>query len=260
MSAWCTPAEVRLQSGCAGSDISDADLGPFINASSAVLFARSGRQYGTRTITLRPCGQSAGDAGPPSWGRVGRNQGWFCCDRSPRRCSCTDGPEQLDLGVGAIQTVLEILVDGVALVEGVDFRVDEARWLVRLPDGDQRRSWPTSQRIDLPDTEEGTSSFTVTVGTGPPEVGRMAAAELACELSRLGTDDCRLSPRVTNVDRKGITFELTGIVEALQVGVIGLPLCDLFLSTYNPAKLQRRGRVVFPPPSQPRRVDGPGGS
>lgn len=258
MASWATAADAEGQHGCRDSTLQDHEWAPFLDAATEVLFVRSGRQFGTRTVTVRPCATQGLE---PSWGRVAAHQGWCSCSLPPRRCGCGDGPSHLRLGVGAIQSVVEVLVDGVVLSPS-SYRVDEATWLVRLPDIDgTARTWPATQRLDLDDTEEGTWSVTVLAGVGVPELGRQAAAELACELSRAGSDGCRLDPRVVSVDRHGTTFQLTGITEALQVGRIGLPTVDLFLDTYNPKGLRRRARVLFPPPSTPpRRVDGPGGS
>lgn len=261
MTAWATPADVERHAGCRDSNLTDAEWAPFIDAASEVLFIRSGRQYGTRTITVRP--EQGCSVTLPTRGSVALRQGWCSCGLSPRRCRCDD-PSSLYLGVGAIQSVSAIVIDGIAISPS-EYRVDEATWIVRLPDGDRRQTWPTYQRLDLDDTEEGTWSVTVEVGTGVPGMGLLAAAELSCELSKLfsGSDDCQLSSRVSNVVRDGISFDvqMAGVLEALLVGRVGLPMCDLFLDTVNPKGLRRRGRVLFPPPATPpRRVDGPGGS
>lgn len=263
MSAWCSHADVMRQGGCRDSALTEAETAPFIDAASEVLFIRSGRQYGVRTVKVRPeNGRCSGLL--PTRADFALRQGWCSCGLGSRRCRCDD-PSSLFLGLGAVQSVTEVRIDGVA-ISASEYRVDEATWLVRLPDADgSRQVWPTFQRIDLDDDETGTWSVTLQVGTGVPEMGRQAAAELACQYSMAGSgdDDCALSPRMRDVVRDGISFGvlMPGVAEALAAGNIGLPLCDLFLSTVNPKGLRRRGRVLFPPPvTPPRRVDGPGGS
>ena len=254
---WCTPGDVIDQPACSGFDGDPGDLLPFIDAASEILFARSGRQFGTRSITVRPyrCNCSYDRATrTPAW-----DQGWSFRGGWPGCTSCGGSTYAVDassvfLGVGALVDVTQVKVDGDVLTEGVDFRVDEATWLVRLPDGDNRRLWPSDQRLDMADTEDGTWSVSALVGTPVPQIGVLAAAELACELSRAGQDSCSLSPRVQQTEAQGITTEY--IVAALNDGEsIGLPLCDMFIATYNPAKQQARARVLFPVPSGVRRTD-----
>lgn len=251
MANWCSAADVK--SVCPSATEADGHYTQFIEAASDVLFARSGRQFGTRTVTVRPwCGCSSCDPATPS---TRGGSAW-------RGCTYTAEHSSLSLGLGPIVDVVTVKVDGDVLVEGTDFRLDEATWLVRLPAAGSttRRLWPTTQRLDLADTEDDTWSITALVGTPVPELGRLAAAELACELSRLGSDDCALSPRVQQVARQGVTLQLIGVSEALQTGAIGLPLCDLFCDTYNPSRSQARARVLFPPPCGVRRTDTDGPS
>lgn len=231
-------------------------MDPYLAAATDALWVRSGRQFGQRILTLRPCAaQHVGDAGRwnPSWGRIAPwGAGWCRCGGGG--CSCDAGASEIELGLGEFG-VLAVRVDG-DVISDADYEVQEGRWLVYLADTDgQRRTWPTFQRLDRPDTEEGTWSIRAVAGTPVPQLGVFACAELACELSLLGTDECRLDPRTVSEVRRGLSFEFLGLSEALANGSTGLPLVDLFCSTYNPRRLPRRSRVLWPPQPHHRRTD-----
>lgn len=262
MARWASTADVLAQAACADY-VTDGgttgDLNQYIDAASEVLFVRSGRQFGTRTVTVRPC-RSCSCGHDSARRRIGE-QGWSTPAWSSASC-CTCGPEQLTLGLGAIIDVVTVKIDGVTLTEGVDFRLDEGTYLVRLPAAGTttKRTWPTWQRIDLADTEDDTFSVTVLLGPAVPQMGVLAAAELACKLSGMVEDSCTDPPNATAKTRQGVSYDLVSFAEALVNGSLGgLPLCDLFLGTFNPHKLARRARVLFPPVCVPRRtdVDGP---
>lgn len=259
---WCAPADVIAQRGCQDFTGDPGLLLPAIEAASDVLFIRSGRQFSTRIVTVRPCADPCAPGWHHSWGTTTSHSPGWClgCSSSPS-CSCGAGPGHLALAVGPLVTIAQVRLDGDVLVPGVDYRVDERKWLVRLPDSDDRpRVWPATQRLDLLASEDRTFEITALVGEPVPPLGVLAAAELACELNRLGDDECRLDPRVVSVQRQGLSFEVVGLVDALERGAIGLPMVDLFISTYNPMKLQRAARMVWPPPAGSARrtdTDGP---
>lgn len=156
------------------------------------------------------------------------------------------------------------MVDGVE-VPDADRQVQESEWLVYLADADGRpRFWPVGHnRLDLPDTEEGTFSVTARVGVPVPRIGRLAAAELACELAASwdsgDCEDCGPPRNATSVTKEGVSYELLTLAQSL-IDNDAIPLGDvaLFLSTVNPKGLQRRARVLYPPPRKPRRVDNIG--
>ena len=96
----------------------------------------------------------------------------------------------------------------------------------------------------------GTWSVTATYGEPVPELGALAAGELACEIIRsLSGEDCRLPATVTSLVRQGVTIQYPDLARTLETGKIGLYLCDLFLQTYNPHGLVRRAATYS--------VDGP---
>lgn len=247
MARWCDPEDVVRQGPCASYDGDPGDLLPLIDAASEVLFVRSGRQFGTRSVTVRPwleCHRS--------WGAARHSGG-----HSPAAPPFTYSPDRrhLTLGIGPLVDVTLVQVDGVTLTEGTDWEVQEATWLVRLPDGTTARSWPSSQRLDLPATEDGTFAVTALVGTPVPQSGVSAAAELACKLSTF-FDPCADPGNTTAKNRQGTSYELVSFAEALVNGSVGgLPQVDLFLGTFNPNRLPAPPRVLWPKVVHTRRVD-----
>lgn len=147
-----------------------------------------------------------------------------------------------------ITSIVEVKVDGEVLDPSL-YRIDQYRWLVRLPDPDDRRvGWPCCTRMDLPSTADNTFEVTYTYGTPPPPLGKMAVVELACEFARAcaGDEKCRLSPRAISVARQGVSVQLAAITDTLADGRIGLPIGDLFLHTYNPTGKRRQSSVWSP--------------
>ncbi len=229
-------------------------------AASEVLWVRSGRQFGTRTVTVRPC---VGD-GCSSWGAPWSRHGWPT--GAPSACSCSGshtcgaGASEIRLGIGPLLDVTRVMVNGTEVPES-EREVQEGEWLVYLADSaGQARAWPTAQRLDRPDTEDQTFSVTTEVGVAVPELGRLAALELACKLSELVPDGSTCDPsNATRMVKDGVTYELISFAEALvNAKAIPLGMVALFVDTYNPKGLQRRSRVLFPPSPLPRRVDSVG--
>jgi hypothetical protein len=139
---------------------------------------------------------------------------------------------------GPVQTVEEVLVDGVELVE-----VDD--WL--LYGNDLVRTggamWPAANDLTLPSTEEGTWSVTITRGIPVPVAGQVAAGLLARELlpSIVGTTGCRLPSRVQQVSREGVDMSLVDPTALLDSGRTGIREVDMFIAAVNP------NRIAAPP-------------
>lgn len=144
-----------------------------------LLFNLSGRQFpGTCADVVRPCSRwesdglvsSAGLAGlgygfggyPGGW----RN-GWGACrcNRS-ERCGCGSVPE-ITLGAFPVVAVDRVLIDGSELDPSF-YRVDDFRFLVRLPDADGvNRGWPCFPAGTL-----------VTTSTGQKPIEHVRAGEM----------------------------------------------------------------------------------
>jgi hypothetical protein len=168
-----------------------AATGLALDAATEILYHLSGQRFGLCTFTLRPCRhECSSDGGWPGFG------GWWqwgaeyprpllfdgvwsnvTCGVCGDRCSCT-GLSEAWLP-GPIGTIITVKLDGTVLVSGSGYRVDDFRKLVRLGGG----VWPVCQDMNLPDTEVGTWSVTLTIGESVP-VLRYAVGELACEIAR----------------------------------------------------------------------------
>jgi len=245
---------------CAGTDVgSDVFLLDTAAAMGAqLMYELSGRQFpGLCQRRVRPCrdgcscfGHSvAAGLGPWTWDWTG-GAGWAWLNECGDRCGC--GSESVVRLAGyPVREVLEVKVDG-AVVPASGYRLDGWRDLVRLSDVGPPvvgNSWPSCQDMSLPDTAEGTFSILYSWGSEPPELGRRAAAQLACELYKAcpGTDagDCRLPSKVTRVVRQGVTMEMVvPLAKMLREGATGLNLVDAFLAYTNPQGMRRRPAVA----------------
>lgn len=268
--AWCDPAEVAEAAGYTPADDDptavryeahvlvygldgmgdpnpgDPKVAVACAAASDVLYRMSGRRWpGACEAVVRPCATDAAGVyvheGSPTavWSGwlplgVGACSGGLCCAL---------GRSEIDLGYGPIADVAEVLVDG-AVVDPAGYRLDNYRLLVRLADGGQARTWPCSQRLDVPATEPGTWQVTFTHGTLPPPEGVAAATALAAELLRGATGgDCKLPAGATTVTREGVTYEIDPAALLNEEGRVGIFAVDLFLAA---VPRRRPPRLVVP--------------
>lgn len=228
---------------CDTSSIPASGLEMATQLATEIVWALSGRQFGTCIVTLRPCRRECVDPWPINWepfvwpALIGGK--WFniICGQCGDTCSCTQLHE-VDLP-GYVHEVLEVKVDGTPLVTGA-YRVDNNRFLVRT-DGNP---WPFCNDLNEDDTEVDTWSVTAKFGKPVPYGGAWAVGELACELTKaFGGEDCRIPRNITQLVRQGVTIQYPDITEAFKSGMTGLYLVDLFLATFNPAGLKNRSRT-----------------
>lgn len=275
--AWVSGAEVAT---CCGADVG-SDTSVFDNAGAAasqLLFELSGRQFnGQCEETVRPCASGCGcwgnilwplSPGAPQypvgyggfgwgfWSGLGWGWGFDGCESL---CGCGT-LSRAKLPGFPVTSIVQVLVDGVVLPEtdpstgALNWRLDEFRYLTRMAAADgQGQFWPSCQRLDLPDTEAGTWSITITNGQSPPYLGVIAAEQLACEIYKdCNGGACALPTGTVKVNRQGIEIERAPFLTwALQKGAwsTGLTLVDAFLSAFNPAGL-RRSATVWDPDAQ----------
>lgn len=224
--AWTTVADVQGCDGCA--DLSDTAVASAVAVTSEILYNLSGRRFpGVCTDVVRPCSTRCG-----------------CVHDA---CSCP-GLSEVTLGGWPVIAVTDILVDGVAL-DADAWRVDNGTTLVRL-DGDV---WPCCQDMSLPATDAGTWQVTYSYGRAVPSGGALAAKLFACEVAKLcAGGDCRLPAKVQSVSRQGVTAGFIDFGAVAELGQIGIPIADQWLSSLDHAR-QGRGLIVASPDT-PRRV------
>lgn len=241
------------------------DMTQFALEASQLLYEMSGRQFsGACEKTVRPCGNRWCGFQVLSRGHVvydpyWSGSGWWWNDSPGCGCKPLD---KIKLSGYPVREVTEVLIDGAAIAVDT-YRLDERRWLVRVPDPtdpDTILRWPACQALGLPDTEEGTFSVTYRYGQDPPPLGIHAAAQLGCELYKACSGQaCALPTGTTRVTRQGVTIEKLaftawGYTSRNQRGVApgwrtGLSLVDAFLGAYNPSGIKRR--PVFWAPGRP---------
>lgn len=234
------------------STVSPAATGWAVSGATQVLWALSGRRFGTCSVTLRPCrAECYANAWPSStyaypWSIYGpmATAGWDAsywfplgCGSCTNNCSCSVISEAYL--PAPVNDVTLVKVDGSPLVTGA-YRLDNNRILVRT-DGTM---WPRCNDLSKDDTQVGTWSVTADYGIPVPDMADLAVGELAAEiLKATAGKECGLPTRVTSIVRQGVSVQFPPIAELLAEGRLGLFMCDLFLSTYNPNKLDLRGRV-----------------
>lgn len=224
--------------------------GVAVQAASEILYQLTAQRFGLCNVKLRPCRKSCQSSFPwYSWWEYGTypqpywwNGTWYnlACNSCPGdSCSCI-GLAETELP-GPIAGITEVKLNGEVLVEGVDYRVDDYRKLVRLG-GDP---WPFCQDMRLEDTEDNTWSVTAEYGEIVPTIGRMAVGELALEFVKylLCDDSCQLPYGVVDVSRQGISMTIQSTHDLIKEGLLNLRMCALFIQATNPERLTARAAV-----------------
>jgi hypothetical protein len=132
-----------------------------------------------------------------------------------------------------VNSIVTVKVDGMVLPVSA-YRVDNFNLLVRL-DGED---WPRCNDLNLDDTEIGTWSVTADYGQEVPEIGKLAAGQLAVEIAKrcVNASGCVLpSGTVQQVSRQGVTKVFFDSDTAFKGGMTGMYWPDLFIKTFNPS-------------------------
>lgn len=252
---WTDPQSIAECGVEIGSDTSI--LEDCAAAASEMLYQLSGRQYSGRCgpVTVRPCADGCGcwpslfpglSPGAPqfpvgSWGWWGPGLAGWGWGNSDCGCGCLS---RALLPGYPVTSITEVKIDGVVLDED-EYRLDEWRWLTRMADVDgNAQYWPACQRLDLPDTEEGTWSASYVHGVTPPVIGQKAAAQLGAEIYKACMGgDCALPAGTVQVTRTGITTQKAPFIAFGRIRgnwATGLPLVDAFLSAFCRSGFTRR--------------------
>lgn len=245
---WCTPDDICGLPTSAG----DALVARSIASGSWLVWALTGRQFGTCTTTVRPCRECDNDRGLLGWHDLLRANYLLSLDDAlsygyPWRLTCHCGSHRQcghRLAVVALPapvlSVVQVVQNGIVLDPSA-YRVDDRRWLVRL-DGEQ---WPATQNLALDLSESDTFGVTVVRGVPVPQPGVTAAAALSLEFikSCLPGVECRLPERVTTITRQGMTVAMLDPMDFLEKGRTGIAEVDQFIAAANPHGLTRRPSV-----------------
>lgn len=163
------------------------------------LWEASHRRFGNCPVTIRPC--LRGCETGRMWRPYRSTSGWVNvgCGSCGDRCSCSHFSEVL---LPTIGEVLAVESHGVSLPPG-SWRVDNMRRLVRVDGG----VWPRCQDVTA---DPPTWAVTYIPGLPVPEMGRLVAGTLICQLARrFCGEKCDLPPNTTQVTRQGISITLT---------------------------------------------------
>lgn len=248
----------------------------FTQAASEYLWAMTGRRLGPSCpVIVRPCRKSCADEFlsrilPHGYSYGGTTGSWIPYVyqgeiRNASLCGCTAdchcGPELCEIELpGPIYDVTEVNING-TVVNPATYRVTDGRFLVRShgagPVADADRCWPMCQ--DMSAKYGSPDTFTVTYRTGLalPELGKVAALELASHLmADCGGCGCGLSGRdrqnLSRLTRQGVELEFADAQQVFQDGRTGLPGVDRFIQAYNPYGLKSPMRVLSPDYRRPR--------
>lgn len=262
---WATDSDIEICSPCTGKDIDQTVITQALDAASLILYRATAMQFsGECTETVRPCCSSCCDDsgwwrgfGLPVMPHLIDGTWYNCrtasCDSKCLRWECNQKLPRVDLHRYPVTEITEIKIDGVVLA-AASYRIDDHHFVTRT-DGEV---WPSEQNLLLDDTEVGTWSIDYKYGYPIPDAGIKAAAELACHLALdcVGDSECRLPTRATAVTRRGVSWNLTDVQQAVDNGQTGLYFVDLFIKAVNPNGLAFKPRVWSPDFDKPPAVLG----
>lgn len=267
----CMPPEWRDMSGWP-PELERAHL-----IASEFMWRLTAGRFGWCCETIRPCrkgcpswvtmdmpaGMYAGPYG--AWGGpftpllIGGKMFNISCSCSGDSCQCGNLCE-LKLP-GPVLEVQEVKIDGQALPIS-EFSVINRDTLIRQ--GNQAgECWPWCQRLDLPDTEEGTWSITYLRGRDVPPMGRRAVTALMVEMWKdcgNGGTRCGDLPRnLTQIAREGVTLTKDVRQSLIDAGIPDIPAVYQWVQLVNPYNARGPSGVFSPDLPSHREVTWRGG-
>ncbi|AYQ98696.1 head-to-tail adaptor [Mycobacterium phage HenryJackson] len=204
----------------------------------AIMWALSGRQFGTYETIARPC--PTRPRGTPFAYRsddlVWTGEGWLTCGCVGTGCRIV-GPNIVHLP-GPVHEVTRVEIGGVDLSPAV--WVAEGNKLYR-----REAPWP-AQDLNRPLGDVNTWGVHYTRGVPvPPGVSELTGIlvkEILGALEDVGR--CRLPRTVTTASRNGVTYRAYDPAVIYRNGKTGLPEIDLWLATVNPNALMAAPTVI----------------
>ncbi len=238
------------------------------SAASDILYERTAKIFpgACGPVTVRPVSRPT-DSDTRAWGATLSTVGWVASQGFASAYGSFNPGVLSHFGITdqptirlpyAVTEILQVKIDGL-VIPATEYELRDFQELVRIrPTAatvpTARYGWPTSQIMDLPDTEKGTFSVTYMFGNPPPAAGKFAARRLGeyLVLPQLG-DTSRLPTRVRQVSRQGISAMVTDVLDLLEKGMLGIYECDAFVKSYNPHGLARQAAVWSPDRGRPGR-------
>ena len=224
-----------------------------LNLAAFTVYSLTGRQFGTVTLTLRPCNAPmlpplyqvypvnlinpwGTDEGNTYYPLYIQNGVWHNAGCAGINCCGATCEVQLPRTV----SITSVVIDS-ATVSPAAYRVDNRSVLVRT-DG---ACWPQCQ--DLDKNAPGTGVFTITgvFGNTVPDEALNAAAILACEIGKsIAGQPCRLPQRMQSLSRAGVSVQFPAVNSYLDRGLTGLNEVDQLVVQLNPHRLIQAAQVL----------------
>lgn len=246
-----TPDEYTLENSDAWGDLDEEAQDRALMLATSSLIALTYGRVGTCPITIRPCPDEAQCGCWPAYSGfdggfipyMGVDGNWYnrTCGH---RLACKPLSE-IDIP-GPVGFISSLKIDGVEQdLDGNDWRLDEGHLLVWQ--GATASPVPSTQNLNLPDTEAGTWSITYSKSYPVGEDGQLAVAWLAIEFGKAfqPKGKCALPRGVTNVVRNGVTFTVQAGL--FPNGLTNIDVVDEFILKWAPAGMPIQTAMVFDP-------------
>ena len=261
------PCSIDVDTSCCdGWDDYSTDLQTAAAEYGALMvWASTGRRFGTCRRTVRPCRRDCGDCQG--------NAGWYWSDGTwfPyilngvwRNCACGTGDGCFSCKPACqvwleppVAAIVEVYFSGDGVIDPATYRVDDYQWLVRqgpaVTGSGATDCWPIMNNLNFPVSgglaplDNSAWQVTYDWGVPMPSVLSRAAGELACEWAKncLGLP-CRLPQRVTSISRQGVSVTLADVDQLLENGLTGLTTVDNLIRAFNPYRLTSRMKIASP--------------
>lgn len=260
---------------CPGwADLSQARKDQAIRIATEIIWGLSGRQFQVCSTCVRPCETFCLSCGPkidrPGYwgltyggaygagaaiGGAGAACGCGCANGGGCGTGCKSSCA-IRLDPAPVIAITEVRIDGVVQSANT-YQVINGNLLVRAPSAG---CWPKCNDLASANTASGTMSVLYSYGNKQSATALDMAAILACELGKaLCGQKCRISGRITSVNRDGVSIQLDPKT-FLRAGLTSLPEVDQWLQVVNPKGLPSRGEVWSPDVMPPRQVTWPANS
>ena len=218
------------------------------------IYSLTGRQFGTVSLTLRPCNAPllpplyqtypvnlinpwGTDEGNSYYPLYIYNGVWH--NAGCRGINCCGAACELELP--RTVSITSVLVDNAA-VDPSAYRIDNGYLLVRT-DGD---CWPQCQDFDKDPGAGVTNTFVVNgvFGRAVPNETLDAASLLACEIGKaIARQPCRLPQRMQTLSRQDVSVQFPSVNTYLDRGLTGLNEVDQVVVQFNPGRLAQSPQV-----------------